>query len=122
MCEAKIADHNTASALSAYMYSTIRGNGVLSSHYIENSYPFDCGSQAVNIPGSGLVDFKVHVASSQDTQSALISKVELELGAPLATAKEHKLAKTNTGRFMACTRGLTNTALGPECEGAVYLG
>lgn len=104
------------------MYSTIGKNGVLSCHDIEFSYPFDCGSQAVNTPGSGLVDFKVHVASSQDTQSALISNVELELGAPLATPKEHTLAKTNARRVMACIRGLTNPAMGSKSEGAVYLG
>lgn len=99
-----------------------QGGGVLSCHDIEKSYPFDCGSHAVNTPGSGLVDFRVHVASSQDTQSALISNVELELGAPLATPKEHALAKAKAGRFMAGIRGLESQALGPECEGAVYLG
>lgn len=104
------------------MYSTNGGNGVLSSHDIENSYPFDCGSHAVKTPGSGLVDFRVHVASSQDTQSALISNAELELGAPLAAPKEHTLTKTNSRRFMACIRGLTKPALGSECDSAVYLG
>lgn len=122
LCEAEIADHNKASALSAHVYSTIGANCVRRSYDIKKSYPFDCGSHAVNIPGSGLVDFKVHVASSQDTQSALISNVELELGAPLATPKEQTLAKTNAGRFMACARGLTNPELGSGCEGAVYLG
>lgn len=104
------------------MYRTIGGNGVLSSHDIEDSYPFDCGSHAVNTPGSGLVDFKVHVASSQDTQSALISNAELELGAPLATPKEHALAKTKAGRIMARIRGLKNPTLVSACESAVYLG
>lgn len=83
-----------------------RGNDVLNSYDIEKSYPLDCGSHAVNTPGSGLLDFKVHVASSQDTQSALISNVELDVGAPLATSKEHTLAKTNAGSFMAGIRGL----------------
>lgn len=122
MCEAKIAVYNTASVLSVDVCSTIGGNGVLSSHDIEDSYPFDCGSHAVNTPGSGLVDFKVHVASSQDAQSALMSNVELELGAPLATPKQHTLAKTNFRSFMACIRGLTSPVPGSECESAVYLG
>lgn len=73
----------------------------------------------MKMPGSGLVDFKVHVASSQDTQSALISNVELELGAPFATSKEHRMAKINAATFMAGIRGLGDLALGPECEGAV---
>lgn len=115
LCKAKIAVHSTASALSAHVYSTIGGNGVLRSHDIEKSYPFDCGSHAVNTPGSGLVDFKVHVASSHDTQSALISNVELELRAPLATPKKHTLAKANAARLMAVIRG-------PECEGAIHNG
>lgn len=90
-------------------------------HDIENSYPFDCGSHAVNTPGSGFVDFKVHVASSQDTQSALISNCELDPGAALARPNEHTLANTNAGMFMAGIRGLTSPELGPEREILVYL-
>lgn len=90
-------------------------------HDLEKSYPFDCGSHAVNTPGSGFVDFKVHVASSQDTQSALISNCELDPGAPLARPNEHTLANTKAWRFMAGVRGLTSPTLGSECEGPVYL-
>lgn len=84
-----------------------------SSHDSEKPYPFVCGSHAVNTPGSGLVDFKVHVASSQDTQSALISNVELELGAPLATPKNHTPANTNAGRFMAGVSRSYDPRIGP---------
>lgn len=120
LCEAKIAVRNTASALLAHVCSTIAEHGVFRGYDFKKPYPFDCGSHAVKIPGSGLVDFKVHVASCQDTQSASISNVELEFGAPLATLKEHRLAKTNAASFMAGIRGLTNLALGPEGEDAGY--
>lgn len=67
------------------------------------------------------MDFKVQVASSHDTQSALISNVELELGAAIAIPEEHRLIKTNAARCMANIRGLTNLAFGPDCEVVVYL-
>lgn len=72
------------------------------------AYPFDCGDHAVNIPGSGLVDFRVHVVSSQDTQSALISNVNLELAAAL---KEHKPTTNSALTFMAGNQDLSSKRL-----------
>lgn len=103
------------------MHSMTGEESVLSNHNIEMLYPFVCGSHAVKTPGSGLVDLRVHVASSHDTQSALISNVELELGAALATPKEHTLANTNVGRFMTGIRGHTSLEFGRECRDPVHL-
>lgn len=64
------------------------------------TYPFDCGDHAVNIPGSGLVDFRVHVVSSQDTQSAWMSNVELELAA-ITVLKADKPPTNDTVTLMA---------------------
>lgn len=75
------------------------------------TYPFDCGDHAVNIPGKGLVDVRVHAVSSHDTQPAWMSNDESESGLALAALANDETTANSAVDFM-----LGNQDVPSACE------